>query len=151
MERLPQSRIDELLENGGVMRLACVDDRPYVTALSFVHHEGQLFFRSHGGRRVNAIRNDPRVAIEIAEIDSETGSWASVTADGTARFVESVAEKAEIESMLIAKYADAYVSLMSSPMSPPLVEIYVVAIELANLRGRASGSAFGRKTRPGRF
>ena len=133
------------------MHLGCIDTGPYVTALSYVMLDGEMFFRTYPGRRITALRNDPRVGVEISQVDGETGSWVSVVADGTARIIEDAATAIRVESALISKYSDAYENLVSGPSRPPLGEAYIVAIELRNINGRSSGSGWGRRTRPGRM
>lgn len=151
MEKLEREAVGDLIDRATVLHLACVDPGPYVTALSYVRIGDELFFRSYGGRRVSALRNDPRVAIEISEVDPESGAWASVVGSGQARFVETSVEAAAVQAALIAKYAEAYETLVSAPTGPPLGEAYVVAIALDHVEGRSSGSRWGNITRPGRM
>lgn len=151
MDELTRSQIHELLDTATVMHLACVDPAPYVTALSFVVMDGDLYFRTYGGRRITALRNDPRVGVEVSEVDSETGDWVSVVGQGSARIVEDPATAALVEGALIKKYATAYETLVSGPSGPPLGEAYIVQIQMDDISGRSSGSAWGRKTRPGRM
>lgn len=151
MEELTRSQIHELLDTATVMHLACVDPSPYVTALSYVVMDGDIYFRTYGGRRITALRNDPRVGIEVSEVDADTGDWVSVVGQGSARIVEDPATAALVEGALIKKYAKAYETLVSGPSGPPLGESYIVQIQMNDISGRSSGSAWGRKTRPGRM
>lgn len=151
MDTLDQQAIDQLLDTADVVHLAVVDPGPYVTALSFVMLDGDMYFRTYGGRRINALRNDPRVAVEISQVDPETGDWVSVIGEGTARIVEDVAMAVNVEAALIHKYAQAYETLVSGPARPPMGESYIVAVTLDTISGRSSGSGWGRRTRPGRM
>lgn len=151
MEALNRAQIQELLDTATVMHLACVDPGPYVTALSYVVIDGDLYFRTYGGRRIDALRNDPRVGVEVSEVDPETGAWVSAVGEGAARIVEDPATAALVEGALIKKYASAYETLVSGPSGPPLGEAYIVQILLDDVTGRSSGSSWGRRTRPGRM
>ena len=151
MEELNRGQIDELLDTASVIHLACVDPGPYVTALSYVVIDGSIYFRTYGGRRIDALRNDPRVGVEVSEVDSETGAWVSVVGEGSARIVEDPATAALVEGALIRKYAQAYETLVSGPSGPPLGEAYIVQVQLDDVSGRSSGTAWGRRTRPGRM
>jgi nitroimidazol reductase NimA-like FMN-containing flavoprotein (pyridoxamine 5'-phosphate oxidase superfamily) len=113
----------DVLEAGEVARVAMIDagGAPYVVPLSFAvlpPADGAplrlLLHAAHEGRKIDALRNDPRVCVEVtaeaavvpAEKVCDVGvAFRTVIADGRARFVTDPAEKARALSVLGSRYA----------------------------------------------
>ncbi len=150
MDELAPDQCRQLLDRSKVAHLGVVDDdRPYVSPLSYVLIENHVCFRTGAGRRMDAIRANPEVCIEVSEF-GDGGGWESVIAWGRASEVEDDHDAQEIIAGLLAKYRP----LLGSPFSPGAVlpeAGIVVKVSLERISGRSSGSYFGVTTRPGRL
>lgn len=82
---LSQDEIEALLRRRRIGRIGCcVDDRPYVVPVTYAYDGSAVYVLSGPGRKIDAMRADPRVCFEVEEIDESGGTvdWRSVIADG---------------------------------------------------------------------
>ncbi len=82
---LSQDEIEALLRRCRVGRIGCcIDDRPYVVPVNFAYDGSAIYVVSGPGRKIDAMRSDPRVCSEVDEIDESDGDldWRSVIVDG---------------------------------------------------------------------
>ncbi len=152
MEELSRDRAVELLTSEAVAHVAtAAGGEPYVTPISFVVLGDELLFRTTSGRRLDALKANPRVCIEASRTD-EDGSWESVLVWGDARIVDDPYREADVVAALLAKYHQASEGLFSTgggrPFDPKPV---VVAVPLSEVSGRSSGAGLNPRTRPGRL
>jgi uncharacterized protein len=152
MEDLTESRSRRILEQGDVARIGVISDgEPYVTPLSYVVDGDLVLFRSGPGRRLDAIRADPRVCLEVSTFDRDTGGWEGIVAFGDARILDEGDEVRAAERMLREKYRRITRSAVLYEPSQSPEEGYVVEVRIDDLSGRSSGSGIGPRTRPGRL
>ncbi|MDO5629112.1 MAG: pyridoxamine 5'-phosphate oxidase family protein [Mobilicoccus sp.] len=86
------------LETRSFGRLAyAISGRPEIVPINYVAHEGKLYFRTAGGDKLFGVTINPEVAFEIDELQGEVAR--SVIVHGTARVLETNAEKAFVESL----------------------------------------------------
>ena len=143
--------MEALLREEDVAHVGVVDgSEPYVGPLSFVYADGAIVFRTVGGRRVNALRKNPRVSIEVSRTDQMTGSWKSVIVAGTSEFVDGE-EGAVMIAKLLGKYRDVIDPLLGTSGQLPTEATHVVRVSIDTMSGRSSSSLFGRAMRPGRL
>lgn len=141
----------QLLRDEPVAHIAVTtDEGPYVTPISFVYSGQDIAFRTRSGARLEAIRLDARVCIEVSRYEP-SGAWKSVIVRGRAREVEDAQLIQDVMSAILRKYRDAFGNLLSNAGSVPLGDEAVVAVDIDDLTGRSSGSLFGLQTRPGRM
>jgi nitroimidazol reductase NimA-like FMN-containing flavoprotein (pyridoxamine 5'-phosphate oxidase superfamily) len=142
-----------LLGSADVATIAVIDDdEPYATPMSFVQRDDMILFRTGPGRRLEAIRNHPRVSLNLYDVDAETGDWHSVNVWGDAEIVHDD----DLEADVIAMFLDKYRPFEGPPASwgaPELIPgtAVVVRVTIDAISGRSSGSDFGPRTRPGRL
>src|SRR5687768_17480026 len=82
---LSQDEIEALLRRCRIGRIGCcVDEQPYVVPVSYAYDGSAVYSISGPGRKIDAMRAQPRVCFEVEEIDESSGSvnWRSVIADG---------------------------------------------------------------------
>jgi nitroimidazol reductase NimA-like FMN-containing flavoprotein (pyridoxamine 5'-phosphate oxidase superfamily) len=120
--------------------------------MSFVVDGGRILFRTTGGKKLEAIRRNPTVCIEVSKFDAGSGEWASVIVVGTAVEVGD----SQIGELAVSKLYDKYSDALGDPLSrgglqplPGLPHVIEVAIE--EITGMCSGSGFSPRTRPGRL
>ena len=82
---LSQDEIEALLRRHRIGRIGCcIDDCPYVVPVNYAYDGSAVYVISGPGRKIDAMRADPRVCFEIDEVDEVDGAtvWRSVIADG---------------------------------------------------------------------
>jgi len=137
-----------LLEEGRVAHVACIaDGEPYVTPMSYVVLDGRIHFRTALGRRVDALRRDPRLGISVAKL-GDGGSWRSVVVRGHARFIEDARVEEEVIAALLRKYGDSPLAFSRPAVLPKARP--VVAVDATEITGRSSGDLLGPALHPGR-
>jgi len=148
---LTTEQTEAVLANGRLGHVACwSENEVYVTPMSYVFLDNVFYFRTGEGRRTDALRQDPKVCVEVTRL-KEGDAWESALFWGEARFVDDVDERARVVQALLAKYHQE-APLGSPSAGSPLDEPPpIVAIEPQRLTGRASGGGLGPKTRPGRL
>jgi len=75
--------VDQFLCQQFVGRIGChAENRTYVVPIAYVYRDGAIWGFSHEGMKIEMMRSNPRVCIEIDRVE-HLGSWASVIAWGT--------------------------------------------------------------------
>lgn len=83
---LDVGQIDEVLRAEDIARLGCIaDDWPYVVPVTYVYDGESLYAHSGYGLKLRAMRDNPRVCLEVEQICSEA-NWRTVVVRG--RFEE---------------------------------------------------------------
>ncbi len=101
---LSQDKSRELLRRGRIARLACIaDNEPYVVPVNYVFDGESVLVHSLPGRKINALRANPRVCLQADEIEDEFG-WKSVLAFGTYEEITGAAERGRAMSRLLARF-----------------------------------------------
>lgn len=154
MEPITTSEALELLESSPVAHLGViVDGAPYVTPMSFVVDDGRIRFRTMSGKKLDGIKANPRVCIEVSRLDGVTGDWVSVIITGTASEVIDENIQVETTSALFRKYGEILGSPLShGPGVRPLPGLpHVVEVTIEEMTGMSSGRGFAVRTKPGRL
>src|SRR5215468_11039589 len=71
-----------VLARASVGRLGCaLDNQPYVVSIYLAYEPGFIYVFSTYGKKIEWMRANPKVCVEIEEVANQT-SWASVVANG---------------------------------------------------------------------
>lgn len=110
-QRLPLEESLVLLEKGSSGVLALWDgEEPYAVPLSYVYHEGKLYFHcARAGRKLEAIRACPKASFCVVAADDVipekyTTAYRSVIVSGPLRILEDEAEMVPALRLLAEKY-----------------------------------------------
>jgi nitroimidazol reductase NimA-like FMN-containing flavoprotein (pyridoxamine 5'-phosphate oxidase superfamily) len=80
---LSQAECSDLLKRVSVGRLACsLDDQPYIVPVAFSFETDGIYIFSTLGKKVEWMRQNPKVCLHADEIESRS-SWTSVVVTGT--------------------------------------------------------------------
>jgi nitroimidazol reductase NimA-like FMN-containing flavoprotein (pyridoxamine 5'-phosphate oxidase superfamily) len=153
MDALSREEALKLLAIAPVAHFGIISDgRAYVTPMSFVVDEDRILFRTTGGKKLEALRKDPRVCIEVSKFDPDSGEWASVIVNGTAVEVGDSRIGQLAITKLYQKYADALGDPLSRGGLQPLQGLpHVIEVVIDEITGMSSGTGFSPRTRPGRL
>jgi nitroimidazol reductase NimA-like FMN-containing flavoprotein (pyridoxamine 5'-phosphate oxidase superfamily) len=100
--QLHPDEIESMLHHQHVGRLAClVGGRAYVVPITYAYAGGDVYGHMVGGRKLAALRADPRVCFEVDERADPT-TWCSVVAEGVYEEVTDAAERRAALGLLAA-------------------------------------------------
>ena len=72
----------EVLARAAIGRLGCaLDNQPYVVPIYLAYEPGFIYVFSTYGKKIEWMRANPKVCVEVDEVRSQT-EWMSVVADG---------------------------------------------------------------------
>ena len=143
-----RAEVDAVLREAAVGRLGtCSEGRPYVVPLSFVYHEGKIYF--HGaaeGKKMADIARNPKVCFEVDESELMPAEdpcnfnfrYRSVIADGTARVVGDPAERLAALRLLVEKYAPGKGGALTEERVRGSASLAVVEITIEEMVGKKS-------------
>lgn len=131
-QALPESECFAVLDRNtaGVLALSGDGGYPYAVPLSYVYHEGKLYFHcAKAGHKLDAIARNPKGSFCVIGQDQivpaeYTSYFRSVIAFGTLRVLEDVGEIRRAIQVLSDRYA---------PLEPPERRDAVIDRELAAL------------------
>lgn len=95
----------------GVLALSGDGGYPYAVPLSYVYHDGHIYFHcAKSGHKLDAIRHDPKASFCVIDRDEivpeeYTSHFRSAIAFGTIRIMEDEQEKRQAIEILALKYA----------------------------------------------
>lgn len=90
-EKLTASEIDGFLKEQWILRIGTVHEgKVYVVPISYVYHDGDFFCHSPEGMKIEMMRANPDICVEIDEVLSN-GKWISVI--GWGKYDELSGEK----------------------------------------------------------
>lgn len=121
----------ELLSTGKIGRLGCVDNgEPYVVPINYVFADGFVYSHSLPGRKIEALRVNPRACLQVDVIESEF-AWRSVIAYGNFEEVRVLSERREILSKLLARFPrlTPVESVMVHDAGPPETIVYRIRVD----------------------
>jgi nitroimidazol reductase NimA-like FMN-containing flavoprotein (pyridoxamine 5'-phosphate oxidase superfamily) len=102
--RLSKDESYKLLRAGRLARLGCVaEGHPYVVPVNYVFDGESFLIHSLPGRKIEALRADPRVCLQVDEIDGDL-RWKSVLAFGAYLEVTEAAERERALNCLLSLF-----------------------------------------------
>jgi nitroimidazol reductase NimA-like FMN-containing flavoprotein (pyridoxamine 5'-phosphate oxidase superfamily) len=101
---LSEAEALELIKNGRVGRLGCIDrDQPYVVPINYVVSQNSIYSHSLPGRKIDAMRECPRVCVQTDSIDDDF-HWRSAIAFGVFEEIHNPKDRREILSTLLSHF-----------------------------------------------
>jgi hypothetical protein len=80
---MSQQECGELLQRVSIGRLACsLDHQPYIVPVAFSYEPGCIYVFSTVGQKIEWMRKNPKVCLEVDEIGNRS-NWLSVVVNGT--------------------------------------------------------------------
>ena len=101
---LSQEKSREMLRKGRIARLACIaGGEPYVVPVNYIFDGESVYVHSLPGRKIVAMRANPRVCLQIDEIENEL-HWKSVLAFGNYEEINNAEERAHAMNRLLSSF-----------------------------------------------
>lgn len=153
MEPITREEAMMLLDEAPVAHIGLIyQDEPYVTPMSFVVDGDRILFRTMAGKKLEALRENPAVCVEVSRYDESSGDWVSVMVRGTAFETDDESTASTAVSLLLDKYRQALGSPMSRGGIRPMTGLpHVVEIVITEVSGMSSGRGWSHRTKPGRL
>ena len=126
----------------GTLALLGDNDYPYAVPISYVYHEGKLFFHSAlAGHKVDAIRKCDKASFCVIEQDDVqperyTTFYRSVIAFGRIRIIEDEQEKLQIARMLGNRYNPNHDEALQKEIESGLSRMLAIRFDIEHLTGK---------------
>ncbi len=102
IKNLSQDKSRELLSKSRLAHLGCIaDGEPYVVPVNYAFDGESALIHSLPGRKITAMRSNPRVCLQVDEIEDEL-RWKSVIAFGTYEEIRNPEERSWAMNRLLA-------------------------------------------------
>lgn len=144
-QMLPEEESIAILNEmtSGVLSVAGDDGYPYGVPVSYVYHEGRLYFQSAmSGHKIDAIRKNEKVSfctIAKDEIIPErfTTHFRSVIAFGKIRIVEDEEEKLRILRMIARRYSPSEdEASVQNELDKTIAHVNILEMTVEHLTGK---------------
>jgi nitroimidazol reductase NimA-like FMN-containing flavoprotein (pyridoxamine 5'-phosphate oxidase superfamily) len=104
IRRMSPDETRALLEQGRIGRLGCVSDgKPYVVPVSYILSGDSIYIHSLVGRKIRALRQDPRACLQVDEIE-DVYNWRSAIAFGRYEEITDGGEREWAVRRLLARF-----------------------------------------------
>ena len=126
----------------GTLALLGDNDYPYAVPLSYVYHEGRIYFHSAlAGHKVDAIRKCDKASFCVIEQDDVqpekyTTFFRSVIAFGRIRIIEDEHEKLETARMLGNRYNPNHDEALQKEIEGGLSRMLMIRFDIEYLTGK---------------
>ena len=126
----------------GTLALLGDNDYPYAVPLSYVYHEGRIYFHSAlSGHKVDAIRKCDKASFCVIEKDDVqpekyTTFFRSVIAFGRIHIIEDEHEKLETARMLGNRYNPNHDEALQKEIEGGLSRMLMIRFDIEHLTGK---------------
>lgn len=131
ISRLTAEQSYALLRGGRVAHLGVVErGEPYVVPVNYAFDGEYIYLHTLPGRKVDAMRSDPRVCVEVEEVRDDL-CWKSVVAFGRAEEIKGAAARSQALSLLLALFPHLtpVESLMADDANAPAPLAFRIRLE----------------------
>lgn len=143
-QRLSAAECDGLLASAtsGVLALVDANGYPYTVPLSYVYHDGAVFFHcAREGHKLDVVRGNPRASFCVIAQDDVvyerfTTSYTSIVATGLVSIVENQANKRRALELLAAKYGPDDARTRESEVEKTLSRVCILRLDVERMSGK---------------
>ena len=137
--KLSQAQSYALLRDARLARLGCIaDGEPYVVPVNFVFDGDVALLHSLPGRKLEALRQNPRVCLQVDQIKDQF-HWQSVLAFGNFEEINGPEERARVMNRLLSLFPELtpVESFIAGDAAAPAPTVFRVRID--RITGVAEG------------
>ena len=138
----------------GTLALLGDDDYPYAVPISYVYHEGKLYFHSAlEGHKIDAIRKCDKASFCVIEQDNVqpenyTTFFRSVIAFGRIHIIEDAQEEFEIVRMLGNRYNPNQDEALQKELESGLSRMLAIRFDIEHLTGKEAIELMRKRGQP---
>jgi uncharacterized protein len=139
IKKLSMKESRELLSQGRIGRLGCIADGfPYVVPINYLYDGESIYAHSLPGRKLTAMRQNPRVCLQIDHIESEW-NWRSALAVGLYEEITNEQERSLMMGRLLGHFPKLtpVESIIAEDAGAPTPVLFRILIE--KLTGMCEG------------
>lgn len=119
-------------------RLGCIDDGgPYVVPVNYVFHDDSIYVHSLPGRKIKALRENPRVCLQVDEI-KDIYLWRSAIAFGRYEEVTGEGERRWVVRRFLSSFPNL-TPVESVPVHDGQSSVIIFRIRVEEVSGVAEG------------
>lgn len=123
MTDLTPSQCEQVLARNYYGHLGCtVDGYPYVVPITYVYKQNVLYGYTLEGLKVEAMRRDPRVCVQVEHVQSGS-EWESVLCWGTFEEIVDADTKQNARLLLADVHGQVLMQGEASPVSPLIANL----------------------------
>lgn len=133
IKQMGEREAREILGKEVLGRLGCnIQDAPYVLPINFVYEDGYAYVHSLPGMKIDAMRENPRVCLQVDEI-KDAYHWRSVIGWGE---FEEITDEQEKEQALVCLFKRLpHLTPVESRMAKTHVQSIVFRIRIDKVTG----------------
>ena len=142
-QRLAPEESLAILEKGSSGVLALWDgEEPYAVPLSYVYHQGKLYFHcARAGRKLAAARTCPKASFCVVAADhvipeKYTTAYRSVIVSGRLRIIEDEAEMVPALRLLAAKYNPLQGEVLDNKIAEGIPRMFMLELSADEISGK---------------
>jgi hypothetical protein len=133
IKQMGEREARELLQKEVLARLGCnIDGTPYVLPINYIFEEDHAYVHSLPGLKIDAMRNDPRVCIQVDEI-KDPYHWRSVIAWGDFEEISDEQQKEQVLAQMFRRLP--HLTPVESRMAKNPVPSIVFCIRIDKITG----------------
>jgi uncharacterized protein len=138
IRRLTQDETRSLLLERSIGHLGCIDNgTPYVVPVSYILHDNNLYSHSLVGRKILALRENPRACLQVDEIKDEY-HWRSALAFGLYEELTNEQERKWATGKLLSRFPQL-TPVESVPVHDGQSSVIVYRIRIDEMSGVGEG------------
>jgi uncharacterized protein len=104
MNQLTDEKARALLAESRIGHLGCIyENTPYVVPINYVFEDNSIYSHSLPGRKIDALRANPRACLQVDNIESDF-SWQSVITYGRFEEMQTPSDRRTILGKLLARF-----------------------------------------------
>jgi nitroimidazol reductase NimA-like FMN-containing flavoprotein (pyridoxamine 5'-phosphate oxidase superfamily) len=127
-----------LLIEQRIGRLGCiVDGSPYVVPVGYVVDEDSIYIHSLPGRKIEALRSNPKACLQVDDIKSEV-EWRSAIAFGPYEEITDEQERERAVRRLLSRFPQL-TPVESVPVHDGQSSVIVFSIRIEEVTGMGEG------------
>lgn len=141
-QKMSQAEIEQFLTLARVGRLGLnLEDGPYIVPVGYVYRNGKVAFHSCAkGRKMEALKNHPKVCFEVDETISDASVYKSIIIRGTVKILDDPEEMIPYLQLHIDKYRipedfESYIGKPGRNREAELASVKIVVITPTEISG----------------
>ena len=141
---MEKSQVEEILQKNtsGTLALLGDDGYPYAVPLSYVYHDGKLYFHSaSNGHKIDAVKQYSKASFCIIDQDKivpekYTTHYRSLIAFGKVRLLEKQEEMRTIATALAMKYSADYAEGIPAEIDDYMSRLAIIEMTIEHMTGK---------------
>ncbi len=115
---LTPAQCEEILKKNWYGHLGCIDNgQPYVIPITYVYEDGILYGLSLEGRKIEIMRKNPHICVQVEQIESED-DWESVICWGEFEEITDPESIRDTKLLIADLHGQAVLRHEKPPVSP---------------------------------